>query len=223
MGEMIKFKRPDGKECSAYYAKPAAGDKAPGIVVLQEWWGLNDQIKGVADRLAAAGYRALVPDLYRGKVTLDAAEASHLMTGLDFKDAATQDVRGAAQYLKKGSAKVAAIGFCMGGALTVLAAMYVPETDAVSSWYGVPPPEAGDPSKIRVPVQCHVALKDQHFTPASMDAFESKLKAGNVPHDFYRYDANHAFGNETGANHDAAAAKLAWQRTLDFLKKQISS
>jgi carboxymethylenebutenolidase len=221
MGEMIRFKRPDGKEGSGYYAKPGAGDKAPGVVVIQEWWGLNDQIKGVADRLAAAGYRALVPDLYRGKVTLDAAEASHLMTGLDFKDAATQDVRGAVQYLKQGSAKVATIGFCMGGALTMLAAMYVPETDAVSSWYGVPPPEAGDPSKIRVPVQGHFALNDAHFSPASVDAFEAKLKQGKVPHEFHRYDANHAFGNETGANHDPAAAKAAWERTLDFLKKQI--
>lgn len=221
MGEMIKFKRPDGKETAGYYVRPAAGDNAPGVVVIQEWWGLNDQIKGVADRLAAVGYRALVPDLYRGKVTLDAAEATHLMTGLDFKDAATQDVRGAVQYLKKGSARVATIGFCMGGALTVLAAMYVPETDAVSSWYGVPPPEAGDPGKIRIPVQCHVALKDAFFTPAAMDAFEAKLKAAKVPHEFHRYDANHAFGNETGPNHDAAAAKLAWQRTLDFLKKQL--
>jgi carboxymethylenebutenolidase len=223
MGEMIRFKRPDGKEVSGYYARPAAGDKAPGVVVIQEWWGLNDQIKGVADRLAAAGYRALVPDLYRGKVTLDAEEASHLMTGLDFKDAATQDVRGAAQYLKQGSAKVATMGFCMGGALTMLAAMYVPETDAVSSWYGVPPPEAGDPGKIRVPVQGHFALNDAYFSPASVDAFEAKLKQGKVPHEFHRYDANHAFGNETGANHDPAAAKLAWQRTLDFLKKQIAA
>jgi carboxymethylenebutenolidase len=222
MGEKITFKRPDGKDCVGYYAQPAAGDKAPGVVVIQEWWGLNDQIKGVADRLAAAGYRALVPDLYRGKVTLDAAEASHMMTGLDFKDAATQDVRGAAQYLKKGGAKVATMGFCMGGALTMLAAMYVPETDAVSSWYGVPPPEAGDPGKIRIPVQGHFARQDAYFAPAAVEAFESKLAAGKVPHEFHWYDANHAFGNETGDHHDPAAAKLAWERTLAFLKKQIA-
>lgn len=221
MGEKITFKRPDGKDCVGYYAKPAAGDKAPGIVVIQEWWGLNDQIKGVADRLAAAGYRALVPDLYRGKVTLDMAEASHMMTGLDFKDAATQDVRGAAQYLKKDGAKVATMGFCMGGALTILAAMYVPETDAASSWYGLPPPEAGDPGKIRIPVQGHFALKDEFFTPASVDVLEAKLKEGKVSHEFYRYDANHAFGNETVANHDPASAKLAWERTLAFLKTQL--
>lgn len=221
MGEHVTFKRPDGKECKGYLAQPAGGGKAPGMVVIQEWWGLNDQIKGVADRLAAAGYRALVPDLYRGKVTLDAAEANHLMTGLDFKDAATQDVRGAAQHLKQASAKVGVIGFCMGGALTVLAAMHAPEVDAASSWYGVPPPEAGDPAKIRIPVQGHFALKDQFFTPASVDALEAKLKAGKVAHEFHRYDADHAFGNETGQHYDAQAAKLAWQRSIDFLAKHL--
>ena len=100
MGEKIIFKRPDGKESSGYYSVPDAGEEAPGVVVIQEWWGLNDQIRAVADRLAMAGYRALVPDLYRGKVTLEVAEAEHLMSNLDFADAATQDLRGAIQYLK---------------------------------------------------------------------------------------------------------------------------
>src|SRR5262247_4257865 len=104
---MINIKRPDGKECSGFYAEPAGGKTAPGIVVIQEWWGLNDQIKGVADKLAKAGYRALVPDLYRGKIALAANEAEHLMTNLNFGDAAGQDVRGAAQHLKaSGSPKV---------------------------------------------------------------------------------------------------------------------
>src|SRR5690606_34377782 len=99
MGKTVSFKRPDGKDVSGYLAEPAGG-KGPGVVVIQEWWGLTDQIKGVADKLAGAGYRALVPDLYRGKATLDAKEAEHLMNGLDFGDAASQDVRGAVQYLK---------------------------------------------------------------------------------------------------------------------------
>src|SRR5262245_11350148 len=101
---MINFKRPDGKESKGYYASP---DKthAPAIVVSQEWWGLNDQIQGVADHLASAGYRTLVPDLYRGKTAVEAKEAEHLMNGLDFGDAAAQDIRGAVQYLKAASAK----------------------------------------------------------------------------------------------------------------------
>src|SRR5207247_11331180 len=110
---------------TGYLAKPAGKGPFPGVVVIIEWWGLNDQIKGVADRLAGLGYRAMVPDLYKGKVTLDAAEAQHLMTNLDFGQAASQDIRGAAQYLKQSSAKVGVVGFCMGGALTVLAAVFV--------------------------------------------------------------------------------------------------
>ncbi len=221
MEEKITYKRPDGKECRAYYVSPSGGETAPGIVVLQEWWGLNDQIKGVANRLAEAGYRALVPDLYRGKVTLEAAEAEHLMSNLDFGDAATQDIRGAVQYLKGSSLKVAVIGFCMGGVLSILAAVHVKESDAAVCWYGVPPEEAGDTRTIKIPIQGHFALEDEHFTPAQVDALESRLKEGKVRYSFYRYQAQHAFGNETGERHDREATKLAWQRSLDFLEKQI--
>ena len=97
MGTMVNFQRPDGKTMQGYLAEPAHGSGAPAVVVIQEWWGLNGQIRGVADRLAAAGYQALVPDLYRGQSTVEAEEAHHLMTGLDFGDAASQDMRGAVQ------------------------------------------------------------------------------------------------------------------------------
>jgi len=97
MGQTISFKRPDGQSVQGYLAEPAGGS-GPGVVVIQEWWGLNAQIKGVADHMAAAGYRALVPDLYRGKVTVEAKEAEHLMTNLNFGDAAGQDVRGGVQH-----------------------------------------------------------------------------------------------------------------------------
>src|SRR2546423_9718577 len=119
MGKMTSFKRPDGQSVNGYLAEPQQGAKAPGMVVIQEWWGLNDQIRGVADKLAKAGYRALVPDLYRGKTAVDAKEANHLMSGLNFGDAAGQDIPGAAQYLKKSSPKVGGTGFSIGGALTV--------------------------------------------------------------------------------------------------------
>src|SRR5438094_9176155 len=123
MTQTITFKRPDGKECGGFYVEPEAGTKAPGIVVIQEWWGVNDQIKGVAKRLAAEGYRALIPDLYRGKVGLDAKEAEHHMNNLNFADAAGQDIRGAVQYVKQSSAKAGVTGLCMGGALTLLSAV----------------------------------------------------------------------------------------------------
>jgi carboxymethylenebutenolidase len=221
MGEMISFKRPDGGECKGYLAS-AAGDSMPGVVVIQEWWGLNDQIKGVADRLAALGYRALVPDLYKGKVTLDAAEANHLMTTLNFGDAASQDIRGAAQHLKQKSAKVGVVGFCMGGALTVLSAMYVPEADACSSWYGFPPEQAGDVKTIRRPLQLHLAENDQAFSPEGAKALEAKLREGKVPFESYWYKAGHAFFNEKGQNYNAECAKLAWDRTVDFFRKHLS-
>ena len=224
---MINYKRPDGKECSGFYVEPAAGKNAPGIVVIQEWWGLNDQIKGVANRLASAGYRALVPDLYRGKVGLDAKEADHLMNALNFGDAAAQDIRGAVQYLKQSSPKVAVTGFCMGGALTVLSAVNVPEADAAISWYGFPPLDYVDASKVTIPVMGHFAINDAFFKIEQADALEQKLKQAGVHVEFHRYDAQHAFANETllnppiPAKYDAGAAETAWKRTMEFLKKHI--
>ncbi|HYR90568.1 MAG TPA: dienelactone hydrolase family protein [Terriglobia bacterium] len=228
MSQTITFKRPDGKECSGFYVEPAAGAHAPGIVVIQEWWGLNDQIKGVANRLAAAGYRALVPDLYRGQVGLDAKEAEHLMTNLNFGDAAGQDIRGAVQHLKSGSAKVGVTGFCMGGALTVLSAVFVPEQDAAVSWYGFPPLEYVNAAQIKAPLMGHFATDDAYFPIQQVDALEAKLKQAGVKYEFHRYNAAHAFANETNTNpespirYDAAAAESAWQRTMAFFKQHLA-
>lgn len=221
MGKTVTFKRPDGQACTGYYAATGSGEDAPGVVVIQEWWGLNEQIKGVAKRLTEAGFQALVPDLYRGKVTLEAAEAEHLMGDLDFKDAATQDIRGAVQYLKSNTQKTGVIGFCMGGVLSILAAVYVKEAEAAVSWYGLPPEAAADTGTIKIPVQGHFALKDQFFTPAQVDELEASFKTGQVDYEIYRYEADHAFGNETGDHYDPEAARLAWQRTFDFLSRHL--
>jgi carboxymethylenebutenolidase len=229
MGKMIVYKRPDAQSVDGYLAEPSAGRDAPGMTVIQEWWGLNDQIKGVADKLAAAGYRALVPDLYRGKVALQANEAEHLMKNLNFGDAAGQDVRGAVQYLKaSGSSKVGVTGFCMGGALTLLAAVNVPELDAAVVWYGVPPLEYVDASKIKVPLLGHWAIHDTAFPITKVDELEQKLRQAGVKFEFHRYDAKHAFANETADSknlgflkYEPAAAELAWRRTMDFLAKHL--
>lgn len=229
MSKMISYTRPDGKTVQAYLAEPEGSSAAPGIVVLQEWWGLNEQIKHVADRFAASGYSALVPDLYRGKLTVEAEEAEHLMKDLDFADAAGQDVRGAVQYLKSsGSAKVGVTGFCMGGALTVLSSMYVPEADAAAIWYGYPPLDYIDASKIHIPLIGHWATRDDAFPIAGVDTFEEKLTSAGVTFDFFRYDAKHAFANEEAnaknlpfLKYEPAAAELAWQRTLDFFSRQL--
>ena len=224
MGTTIHFQRPDGQSVAGYLAEPAGATGAPAVVVIQEWWGLNDQIRGVADRLAQAGYRALVPDLYRGKSTVEAEEAHHLMTGLDFGQAASQDIRGAVQHLKQGSAKVGVTGFCMGGALTILSSTMVPEMDAGVVWYGLPPLEYVDASKIKAPLLAHWATQDGAFPIESVDALEAKLKAAGVAYTGHRYLAHHAFANETaqGRNriaitqYDAAWAQIAWDRTLRF-------
>jgi carboxymethylenebutenolidase len=224
---MITFKRPDGKECSGFYAEPVSGNRAPAVVVIQEWWGLNDQIKGVANRLAAAGYRALVPDLYRGKVGLDAKEAEHLMSHLNFGDAATQDIRGAVQHLKQTSSKAGVTGFCMGGALTILAACNVPESDAAITWYGCPPLEYVDASKIKAPLMGHWALDDAYFPIKQIEGLEEKLKTAKVPYEGHRYHAKHAFANETNKDasspifYDRTAAESAWTRTIAFLKDHL--
>ena len=228
MGRSISFKRPDGKSVNGYLAEPAAGGKAPGLVVIQEWWGLNDQIRGVADKLAKAGYRALVPDLYRGKSTVDAKEAEHLMKGLNFGDAAGQDIRGAVQFLKKDSPKAGVTGFCMGGALTLLSAVNVPEADAGVIWYGYPPLEYVDASKIKAPLLGHFATRDQAFPIGKVDELEKKLRAAGVAFEFHRYDAKHAFANETAdekklemLEYNPRAAETAWERTMYFLAKNL--
>ena len=223
MGEMIQFNRLDGKTCPGYLAIPKTGAGAPGFVCIQEWWGLNDQIKKTADRLAEAGYRGLVPDLYRGKVAKASDEASHMMANLNFPDAAEQDIRGAVQYLKQSSRKVAVGGFCMGGALTILAAVRVPEMDAGACFYGLPDLPAAEFKKIKIPLICHFANQDGWCTPAKVNDFEAALKQSKSKFEIYRYDAQHAFMNEARPGvYDAASAKLAWDRTLNFLNKALA-
>jgi len=223
MGEMIQFKRPEGKTCPGYLATPKSGSASPGFVCIQEWWGLNDQIKKTADRLAEAGYRALVPDLYRGKVAKASDEASHMMANLNFPDAAEQDIRGAVQYLKQTSKKVAVGGFCLGGALTILAAARVPEMDAGACFYGIPDLAAAEFKKIKIPLVCHFANQDGWCTPAKVNDLEAALKQSKSKFELYRYDAQHAFMNESRPQvYDAPSAKLAWDRTLAFLTKALA-
>lgn len=230
MGQIVQFPRPDGKVLQGYLAEAAGNPQAPAIVVVQEWWGLNAQIRGVADRLANAGFRALVPDLYRGKSTVEAEEAHHLMDALDFGDAASQDIRGATQYLKRQSAKVGITGFCMGGALSLLSLAQSPELDAAVLWYGCPPLGYIDASKIRVPLLGHWATQDTFFKIETVDALEEKLHAAKVDFQFHRYLAHHAFANETAVGparmsatqYDPVWAQQAWDRTLHFFGRTLA-
>lgn len=217
---IIEFKRPDGSLCQGYLAE--AGQGKPGIVVIQEWWGLNSQICSVADRFAAAGYNALAPDLYKGRIAQDADEASHMMNGLDFPGATHQDIRGAVAHLAAISSKVGVMGFCMGGALTIGAAVHVPGLAAAVCFYGIPPREFADPAHIRIPFQGHFASQDDWCTPATVDGLEANMKsAGNAP-EIHRYEAAHAFFNQLRPEvYDATASALAWDRTLAFLDRHL--
>src|SRR6516225_9503402 len=135
MGSVIDFARPDGGKTRGYLAN--AGQGRPGVVVIQEWWGLNDQICGVADRFARAGYNALAPDLYKGRLTTEPDEANHLMTGLDFPAATHQDLLGAALQLWKHSDKLSVMCSIIVRALTIAAAEHIHEVSAAVCFYGI--------------------------------------------------------------------------------------
>lgn len=223
MGTTITFKRPDGKDATGYLANAARGN-APGVVVIQEWWGLSEQIKGLTDRFALAGFDALAPDLYNGVVVPyhDTDAANKEMTSLDFMDATTQTVRGAVQYLKRNSAKVGLTGFCLGGAVTIIGAAKISELSAAVAFYGIPPEQAAKPADIGIPLQGHFANRDDWCTPAVVDAFEKGLKAAGNPAEFFRYEADHAFVNEQrAAVHDREAAELAWDRATAFFNQHL--
>jgi carboxymethylenebutenolidase len=219
MGSMIEFARPDGGKTKGYLA--VAGQGRPGLVVIQEWWGLNDQICGVADRFARAGYNALAPDLYKGRLTAVPDEANHLMTGLDFPDATHQDLRGAARHLAGQSGKVGVMGFCMGGALTIAAAVHVPEVAAGVCFYGIPPASFADPTRITIPFQGHFANQDDWCTPAAVDDLEKAMKGAGASPEIFRYDAAHAFFNERSAAYNLDCANQAWDRMSGFLQAKL--
>lgn len=226
---MIEFKRPDGKQAPGYWAAPEHdADSAPGVALVEEWWGVTPHIKEIADRYAAAGYRVIIPDLFRGRTAAIGDEASHLIEGLDFTDAFSQDVRGALQHLKRNGKRAGVTGYCMGGALTLLSAMHLKEPDAAVCFYGVPPPEAGDPATIEIPLLCHYAKHDEFFTPAAVEKMEERLKAGKVPYSLYWYDAKHGFcnPNQPGSsglgNYSAQAAHEAWDRTVKFFGRTLA-
>ena len=222
MGTMISFTRRDGKETQGYLAKPGR-DHGPGVVVIQEWWGLQEQIKGICDRLARAGYEALAPDLYGGKNIgyHDSPAADAAMKSLDFLDATDNIVGGAVDYLARSGAKVGLTGFCLGGAVTVIGAVRVKGIAAACCFYGIPPREAARAREIKVPFQGHFGTKDDWCTPELVAGFTEGLKAGNVDHEMFSYEADHAFMNEQRGVHDRAAAELAWGRMLKFWVKHL--
>ncbi len=224
MGEMTRFERPDGRKAPAYFAEPDYTSHAPGIVVIQEWWGINAQMKGIADRFAEEDFRVLVPDLYRGRLAADADEANHMMSDLDWDDAVRQDVQGAIDHLKKtDSNEVAVLGFCMGGALSIAAAVHAERLDAGVCFYGIPPRDFADPARIRVPMLFHFAEHDDWCDAVAVEGLKKDLEAVEARTVVHVYPGtHHAFMNEVRPEvYDEAAAKIAWDRSIAFLREEL--
>jgi carboxymethylenebutenolidase len=206
-------------EASGVLATPQAPGKHPGVVVLQEWWGINDQIQTMAKRYAEAGFLALVPDLYHGKLAKDAEEANSLMNALDFGKA-LQEIAGAVAYVREnGSGKVAVTGYCLGGALAFASGLHIRNLAAVVPFYGIPPGEH-DWSKIDAPVQAHFATHDDWATVAGAQKIKDAVK---VPMELHVYDAQHAFCNEGRPEvYNPEAAKLSWERAVSFIRSHTA-
>ncbi|MBK8240732.1 MAG: dienelactone hydrolase family protein [Deltaproteobacteria bacterium] len=222
---MVEFPA-DGRTATGYLSLPASGH-GPGVLVIQEYWGLVDHIKQVADRFAAAGFAALAPDLYRGESASGPDDAGRRLMELDIPDASRQ-LGGAAAYLLAHASvtpkKVAAVGFCMGGKLALHAAGEYPESIcAVVDFYGVHPKAEPRLDRLSGPVQTHFAEHDDYIPVAQAHDLVARLRAAGVEVEDHLYDAQHAFFNDHRPEvYDAAAAKLAWDRTLAFLRKALA-
>ncbi|MGZ6770375.1 MAG: dienelactone hydrolase family protein [Mycobacteriaceae bacterium] len=217
----------NGSTAHGYLALPESG-RGPGVIVIQEWWGLVSHIADVADRLAREGYVALAPDLFGGTTTHDAAEAGKLMQELPV-DRAVRDLGGAVDFLLKheavtGSA-VGAVGFCMGGGFVlVLAAQQGNRISAAVPFYGVIPGDTPDFSRLSAPVLGHFGENDDFVPPEKVRELAATIEAqaGRAP-EFHFYPAGHAFFNDENllGTYDAKQAALAWQRTLEFLHSNV--
>jgi carboxymethylenebutenolidase len=226
MTEMVKFPS-NGTEGQGYLAIPPSGS-GPGVVVLQEWWGINDQIKEVCDRFASEGFVALAPDIYRGVVTQEPDEAGKLMMSLNIEQAA-KDMSGAVVFLAghpTGTSKgVGVVGYCMGGALALWLATLQPElVDAVAPFYGVAGwPTTPDWSRLEAPVQGHYAENDDSAGPAAVAALEAELGRLGKDYEFFVYPGTeHAFTNHHRPEvYNEEHSETAWNRTLAFFREHV--
>lgn len=193
---------------------PAGGGKPPAVVLLQEWWGVNEQIQTVGERYAEAGFIVVIPDLYHGQIAKDPEEAGRMMKALDFGKA-VQEIAGAVTYLRERSnGKVGVTGYCMGGALALASAVNIRGLAAVVPFYGLP----GDLdwTKVDAPIQAHFAKHDDWATVAGAQKVK---EAVTVPMELHIYDAQHAFCNDRRPDvYNPEAAKQAWNHALTFLR-----
>jgi len=218
------FPRPGGEEGHGYLELPPSG-RGPGLVVVQEWWGLTEHIADLVRRFAAEGFVALAPDLYGGRTTHDGEEAMRLMQELPV-DRAARDLAGAVDLLlgheAVTSSTVGVAGFCMGGSFALtLASQQGERIGAVTPFYGLPDPAATDWSGVRAAVQGHYARVDRIDLDVVRGVFDDLRGRLEVPVELHVYDAQHAFVNDTGPAYDEVAASLAWTRATGFLREHV--
>jgi len=221
-GSMVQFPA-NGGTTDGYLATPASG-KGPGILVIQEWWGLVGHIKSVADRFAAEGFTALAPDMYHGKTANEPDGAGKLFMALNIGQA-EKDLKGAATFLAQHSStqKLGAVGFCMGGQLALFAATLNPNIGATVDFYGIHPNVKPDYSKLSGPVLGLFAEKDAFVTPETARQVEADIKKAGKACEVHIYpNVDHAFFNDDNkAAYDKAAADDAWRRTLSFFRTNL--
>ncbi len=211
-----------------YLAVPSSG-RGPATIVMQEWWGLDGHIRSICDRFAGAGFFALAPDLFRGETTDQPSEAQQKMMALSM-DQAEKDMCGAAVYLQsqegfEGSG-VGAVGFCLGGGLSVWAAAKCPQIAAAVTYYYVMPHGKPDFAGIKGPVLGHFGTADDFIPVEDARGLESELRAAGVQTTFHFSEGGgHAFFNDTNrlGTYDAALAQQSWDRTVDFLRSALAS
>ncbi len=223
--ETVSFKSGD-ETVSGFLALPDGSGRHPGIVVIHEWWGLNDWVKEEAQKLAAQGYVALAVDLYRGKVAADPSLAHELARGLP-QDRAVRDMKAAFDYLAArrdvDAKRIGSIGWCMGGGYSLQLAIHEPRLVACVVNYGAMPTDAADIQKINAPVLGNFGALDQGIPPDAVHAFETAMKGAGKSIDVKIYDgAGHAFenpNNKDGYRPEATAD--AWSRIVDFYAKTL--
>jgi len=221
-GKMVNFPS-NGQNTESYLAIPAAG-KGPGVLVIQEWWGLVGHIKSVCDRFAAAGFSALAPDMFHGKTASEPDGAGKLFMALNIAQA-EKDLRGAASYLLQHSstAKLGAVGFCMGGQLALFAATLNPSVGACVDFYGIHPNVKPDYSRLSGPVLGLFAEKDEFVNPTAARALDVAIKGAGKQSEIHIYPGvDHAFFNDERADvYNKAAAEDAWKRTLAHFQAHL--
>jgi carboxymethylenebutenolidase len=210
-----------------YLSVPAAGH-GPATIVLQEWWGLDEHIRSVCDRLAAEGFFALAPDLFRGETTTQPSEAEQKTMALSM-DQAERDMCGAADFMASQPGVegpgVGSVGFCLGGGLSLWAAATCPQIIAAVTYYYVMPHGKPDFSKIKGRVLGHFGTDDEFISHDEAKALESELRDAGVDVTFHYYEgAGHAFFNDTDrlGTHDPEIARTSWEQTLSFLRAALA-